>query len=457
MKRQILTTVLWLGLGAWSAHGNETTFTYQGELTDTGTPADGLCDVELVLYDAAAGGNNLGADSNSNVPVQDGRFTVSVDFGPAAFPGSDRWLEIRVRYPAGVGGFTTLSPRQPITRAPYSVATRGLSVNALNTFVGIGRTDPITGAERFGIHSDVANGFGGMYASTTGQGARPFYGYAAGADVDAYHYFDGTTSKWHLYNSGTHLTVTDGGFVGVRTSSPSYPFHLPSSGTEYAMVVSNATLGGKGIFGEATNSSGVGFGVVGESHASGGKGVWGVALSTSTAGGSHGVFGDAFSATGTGVLGRARAQTGSPVGVKGICVSPAGYDFFASGAGTDYGSTSSRRWKRNVEPIEEPLEKVLALRGVTFDWDEEHGGHHDIGMIAEETGEVLPEIVAYEENGVDAIGMDYSRLTPLLVEAVKALIAQNERMAQQLSALEAARDAQVAALQGKLAAYAPEQ
>jgi len=43
-------------------------------------------------------------------------------------------------------------------------------------------------------------------------------------------------------------------------------------------------------------------------------------------------------------------------------------------------------------------------------------------MIAEEVGEVLPEIVHYEENGVDAMGMDYSKLTPLLVEAVKALM-----------------------------------
>ena len=42
-------------------------------------------------------------------------------------------------------------------------------------------------------------------------------------------------------------------------------------------------------------------------------------------------------------------------------------------------------------------------------------------MIAEEVGAVLPEIVQYDENGIDAIGMDYSKLTPLLVEAVTAL------------------------------------
>jgi len=63
----------------------------------------------------------------------------------------------------------------------------------------------------------------------------------------------------------------------------------------------------------------------------------------------------------------------------------------------------------------------MMLRGVYFNWDAEHGGGHDVGMVAEEVGKVLPEIVQYEENGIDATGMDYSKLTPLLVESVKAL------------------------------------
>jgi hypothetical protein len=71
--------------------------------------------------------------------------------------------------------------------------------------------------------------------------------------------------------------------------------------------------------------------------------------------------------------------------------------------------------------LSDPLAKLAQLRGVYFDWDEEHGGQHDLGMIAEEVGAVLPEIVNYEENGIDAIGMDYSKMTPLLVEAVNAL------------------------------------
>jgi len=112
--------------------------------------------------------------------------------------------------------------------------------------------------------------------------------------------------------------------------------------------------------------------------------------------------------------------------VYGRSNSSSGFDFFAGGAGTNYGASSSRRWKNNVEPISDPLTKLAQLRGVYFDWDDEHGGQHDLGMIAEEVGEVLPEIVQYEENGIDAIGMDYSKMTPLLVEAVNALRAEKD-------------------------------
>ena len=95
-------------------------------------------------------------------------------------------------------------------------------------------------------------------------------------------------------------------------------------------------------------------------------------------------------------------------------------------------TASSIRWKSNIETIEKPLEKVSRLRGVYFDWDAEHGGYHDVGMIAEEVGAVLPEIVSYEKNGIDAAGMDYGKMTPLLVEAVKALHTQVNRLQTQI-------------------------
>ena len=118
---------------------------------------------------------------------------------------------------------------------------------------------------------------------------------------------------------------------------------------------------------------------------------------------------------------------------KGVVAAGGTYDFDAIGNGIDYGSTSSRRWKRNIVCISDPLGKINGLRGVYFDWDDQHGGGHDIGFIAEEVGEILPEIVVYEANGVDASGLDYSRLTPLLVEAIKALQLDAAEKIRQLS------------------------
>jgi hypothetical protein len=78
---------------------------------------------------------------------------------------------------------------------------------------------------------------------------------------------------------------------------------------------------------------------------------------------------------------------------------------------------SSRRWKTNILPLHNALGMVEQLRGVSYDLMD--SGKHEIGVIAEEVGEVVPEVVSYEENGKDARGVDYSRLTALLIEATK--------------------------------------
>ena len=74
------------------------------------------------------------------------------------------------------------------------------------------------------------------------------------------------------------------------------------------------------------------------------------------------------------------------------------------------------------------------LRGVHFDWKE--GGQHDIGMIAEEVGGVIPEVVSYEANGKDARSLDYARLVAVLVEAVKEQQEDIEFLKKELEALE---------------------
>jgi len=78
---------------------------------------------------------------------------------------------------------------------------------------------------------------------------------------------------------------------------------------------------------------------------------------------------------------------------------------------------SSRRWKENVKTISDAVEKVKRLRGVEYDW--KVSGIHDVGLIAEEVGKVIPEIVQYEDDGVDAKSVDYSRLVAVLIEGMK--------------------------------------
>jgi len=108
--------------------------------------------------------------------------------------------------------------------------------------------------------------------------------------------------------------------------------------------------------------------------------------------------------------------------------------------------TSSRRFKENVAPIANALDKVSRLQGVTFDWNKDRGGKSDIGFVAEDLGKVLPELVLWEKNGTDAVGLEYANVTAVAVEAIKELKAQKD---QEIAALKAAN----AALEKKLASY----
>jgi hypothetical protein len=127
-------------------------FTYQGHLTEGLTPANGNYDLEVRLFDAASGGNQVGATRNfEDVAVTNGVFSVSIDFGAAVFPGADRWLDVRVRPGASSGAFTLLAPRQPITATPYAIQSQ--SATDASKLAGVAAdqyvvaTDPRVAAE----------------------------------------------------------------------------------------------------------------------------------------------------------------------------------------------------------------------------------------------------------------------------------------------------------------------
>jgi hypothetical protein len=109
-----------------------TALTYQGRLQQSGAPLNGGFDFQCKLFDALNAGVQIGSTQTiSNVQVTDGLFTMSIDFGVGAFNGNERFLEIAVR-PTGAGLFTTLSPRQKLTAAPY--ATFALQSNLTGSY-----------------------------------------------------------------------------------------------------------------------------------------------------------------------------------------------------------------------------------------------------------------------------------------------------------------------------------
>lgn len=141
--------------------------------------------------------------------------------------------------------------------------------------------------------------------------------------------------------------------------------------------------------------------------------------------------------------GVAGINNGAGNGIYGSAPGP-GFAGYFSGklcyTGT-LGCSSDKRFKENVRPIVTGLEKVSRLRGVNYMWkrnefpDRNFAEGNQIGFIAQEVQEVVPEVVSKGPDGYMTV--DYARLTAVLVEAVKELKSQNEALSKRIDSLEA--------------------
>jgi hypothetical protein len=118
-------------LASFSASAQTSTFTYQGKLSDSGAPANGIYDVQFKIFDTATVGTGAQQGptiTNSAVTVTAGVFTVQLDFGAAVFSGLPRFLELGVRLAGDLNTYNVLAPRQPVTSTPYAVRSLNSSV-----------------------------------------------------------------------------------------------------------------------------------------------------------------------------------------------------------------------------------------------------------------------------------------------------------------------------------------
>lgn len=96
------------------------------------------------------------------------------------------------------------------------------------------------------------------------------------------------------------------------------------------------------------------------------------------------------------------------------------------------GACSDLRYKTNFSKIENPLNKVLALNGLHYDWKVDEFKENNftkdrqIGFIAQEIEKIFPEMVVTDTKGYKSV--DYARLTPVLVEAIKELKTLNDEL-----------------------------
>ena len=97
--------------------------------------------------------------------------------------------------------------------------------------------------------------------------------------------------------------------------------------------------------------------------------------------------------------------------------------------------SSDKRLKDNIVRIENPLEKVGKIGGYTFDWNEKQETYtgKDVGVIAQEIQEVLPELVTERDNGYLAV--KYEKIVPLLIESIKELKQEVDEIKQKCDCL----------------------
>jgi hypothetical protein len=91
-----------------------------------------------------------------------------------------------------------------------------------------------------------------------------------------------------------------------------------------------------------------------------------------------------------------------------------------NGTATTYNTTSDQRLKDNIVDAPSASDDIDAIQVRSFDWKVD-GSHQKYGMVAQELQNVAPEAVSAPEDPEEMMGVDYSKLVPMLVKEIQAL------------------------------------
>ncbi len=284
------------------------------------------------------------------------------------------------------------------------------AASGLESTIGGGRENQAGGGQTTvgGGYDNIATGIGSTVPGGVNNDATGDYSFAAGVNAKAVH---ANSFVWNDAYSFTRSSTAASQFlinaqsgVGINTETPGKALHIGD----------NNRVGSQGMIRlESRSSTGSAeyreweIGVPQTGAVSSGKGYDFVIDDVNLGPDPEAVF-----QWGSGYLGLGMLDPVFRLDLPNVA------NASGQGRANAWTTYSSRRWKKNITPIEGAIDKVLKLNGVEY--DNTSDGAHSIGLIAEDVGKVIPEVVQYEANGVDAAALDYARLVALLIEAVKS-------------------------------------
>lgn len=345
-----------------------------------------------------------------------------------------------------------------------------------NTFVGYyaGKSNAGEKNSFFGRYAGFSNtsghentfvGTDAGYDNTTGH-SNAFLGYAAGANN-----IDGNNNTFLGKNAGNTNTTEDnntfvGSSAGENNSNRSNTFVGSSSGKNNTTGKENTFLGMNAGGGNTTGEKNTFLGC-----SAGGPTDAGFNIGDDNTFVGHGSGIDNTSGAKNTFVGKGAGkvnQTGSYnvfigymsggnltgsnklyIDSSDVYTKPLIYGDFSKRSIVVYGGfrsiashmSSDQRLKRDVEPLKSSLDKISNLQGVSYHWKADEHPHmglteeKQIGLLAQNVEKELPELVSEDEDGYKAVS--YSKLTAVLVEAVKELKTRNEKQQAEIEKLQA--------------------